>query len=183
MRIKINIHNVKCRRSEQSLLNALMTLLLCGALFMATAATADAQWTNGLFGFWRMDGNGDDSSGNHRPLSLFGGVGFDSGINCRALKLHNDIQQYAARETDDPELDFGGNDFTLSLWAYYENTAGEQVLIEKLQGGSGPGWTLTKVVNNVVRFATAGQAACTIPRSHFPCMSGIISSCAGQAAG
>lgn len=157
--IDIMILNQKFVRSARAFANATLTLFISGSLALGAAATADAQLTNGLLGFWRMDGNGDDSSGNHRPLSLFGGAGFDSGLNCRALNLPNDLNQYAARGVDDPELDFGGGDFTLSLWTYYYSLQNEQVLIEKFEGSTGPGWTLTKLANQNIRFATAGAGS------------------------
>lgn len=96
----IMILNQKFVRFARSFANAALTLLISGSLALGAVATADAQLTNGLLGFWRMDGNGDDSSGNNRPLSLFGNAGFNSGINCRALNLLSNVNQYAAREVD-----------------------------------------------------------------------------------
>lgn len=55
-------------------------------------------------------------------------------------------------------LDLGTRNFTIDLWAYFNDTAGEQVLIEKwIQSfsGSSTGWTLTKLEDNVLRLATA----------------------------
>ena len=56
----------------------------------------------------------------------------------------------------DPALNFGTGDFTVDLWAYFNDTDGEQVLIEKwVQGNPKLGWTLTKLYNNVLRLAVA----------------------------
>jgi hypothetical protein len=56
---------------------------------------------------------------------------------------------------DDPALDFGTDDFTVDLWASFNDTFGEQVLIEKWVQGDGfiDGWTLTKLPDNVLRLA------------------------------
>ncbi len=54
-------------------------------------------------------------------------------------------------------LNLGAGDFTLDLWVNFDDTTGEQVLLEKwIQRFPGSmGWTLTKLDDNVLRFAMA----------------------------
>jgi VCBS repeat-containing protein len=105
----------------------------------------------GLIGYWPFDGSGADRSGNARDLTLYGGVGFGDGLFGQALQMTGDNSQYAARPVDDAAFDFGGNDFTIQLWVNFNSTSGEQVLIEKFNGGEGPGWTVTKLGGNVIQ--------------------------------
>ena len=59
-------------------------------------------------------------------------------------------------DPDDPELNLGTSDFTVDLWVYFNDTEGEQVLVEKwVQHNEQPstGWTLTKLVDNTLRLA------------------------------
>jgi hypothetical protein len=97
-----------------------------------------------LIGYWKFDGNGADSSGKGRDLDLYGGVGFATGLFGQALDLPDwDSDHYAQRYTDDNSYDFGTGDFTIQVWVNFYNLNWEQVLIEKLKGPSGPGWSLT----------------------------------------
>jgi hypothetical protein len=99
--------------------------------------------TQNLIGYWKFDGNGLDSSGNGRDLDLFGGVGFATGLFGQALDLHGDTNQYAQRPADEAIYDFGSGDFTIQVWVKLNRIDVEQILIEKLTGASGPGWSLT----------------------------------------
>lgn len=49
-------------------------------------------------------------------------------------------------------FNFSTNDFTVATWVKYNNTLGEQIIIEKWNLTGGPGWTLTKLTNNTYRF-------------------------------
>jgi hypothetical protein len=100
----------------------------------------------GLQGYWNFDGNGLDSSGNGRDLTLVGNPGFAAGMSRQALQLHGDGLQYAIRPVSDSAFSFlGSSDFTVQIWVNYNLSPSirQQTLIEKFTGGSGPGWTLT----------------------------------------
>jgi Concanavalin A-like lectin/glucanases superfamily/Thrombospondin type 3 repeat len=119
-------------------------------LVLALGGLAAAQ--DGVRGYWPFDGSGADLSGGGRDLTLFGGVGFASGLFGQALDLHNNGSQFAARPIDDAIYDFGANDFTVQVWVNFNNTFREQTLIEKFSGAAGPDWTLTKLDGNALHF-------------------------------
>ena len=104
-------------------------------------------FSNGLLGYWPFDADGNDLARGSRHFDLIGGVGFASGLFGKALDLHHNRSQYAVRPVDvrDDSFDFGSRDFTLQVWVNFNNTAGEQTLLEKFTGSSGPGWTVTKL--------------------------------------
>jgi Concanavalin A-like lectin/glucanases superfamily/PEP-CTERM motif len=108
-----------------------------------------------LTAYYPFDGNGNDASGNGYNLTLYGGVGFASGLFGQALNPNGDDAQYAARPVSDSAFDFGSNNFTVSIWVNFNSTSGEQTMIEKWTGAGGPGWTLTKPSDNSLRFATS----------------------------
>ena len=132
---------------------------ICAFVFVAMIALfagdpREAQAGN-LIAYYPFDGNGTDASGNGYNLTLYGGVGFAPGLFGEALDLHHNNAQYAARPVSDPVFNFGSNNFTVSIWVNFNNTSGEQTLIEKWDGAGGPGWTLTKPSDNSLRFATS----------------------------
>ena len=58
-----------------------------------------------LEGYWHLDGNGNDSSGNGRDLTLYGGVGFAPGLFGQALDLPKDNSEFAhAPKTTRPSI-------------------------------------------------------------------------------
>lgn len=79
-------------------------------------------------------------------------MGFVPGLFGQALDLHGNPSQYAARPGDDPIFDFGGAEFTLQVWVRFNQTSGEQTLLEKFSFQAGPGWTLTKLGGNSLHF-------------------------------
>ena len=100
--------------------------------------------TDNLIGYWKFDNNAVDSSGGGRDLTLQNGAGFSSGLLGQALNLDSANQQYAQRPVNDSIYNFGASDFTLQVWVNFNTfPAGEQILMEKFQGGTGPAWTLT----------------------------------------
>ena len=109
---------------------------------------------DGLTGWWPGDGNTDDIVGRRGAL-LGGNATTGAGLVDRAFILDGDGD--FVQVPHDPALNFGVNDFTVALWVYFNNTDGEQVLIEKwIQRDPGPiGWTLTKLYDNVLRLALA----------------------------
>ncbi len=114
---------------------------------------------NHLAGYWPFEGDGADASGNGRDLVIAGGAGFEEGFSGQALSLTGDNAKFATRPGDDPVFDFGTNDFTIHLLANFNTTQGEQVLMEKFQGGGGPGWTLTKLGDDSVAFIANSSSA------------------------
>ena len=128
-----------------------LVLVLMGALLVSLPGRLSAA---GLIAYYPMDGNGNDASGNGYNLDLHGGAGFASGLFGQALDLHHNGSQFASRPVSDAAFNFGAGDFTISIWANFASTSGEQVLIEKWDGSGGPGWTLTKLDGNGLRFAT-----------------------------
>jgi hypothetical protein len=108
---------------------------------------------DGLTGWWPGDGNTDDIIGG-RSAVLKGDATTGPGFVGEAFLLDGDgdfvnVEHHEA-------LNIGYSDFTVALWVFFNDTAGEQVLAEKyIQGGEqGPskGWTLTKLENNVLGF-------------------------------
>jgi hypothetical protein len=151
------------RGLEVILLSLLAMTSLPGVPDPAAAAPS-----SGLIGYWSFDGNGNDLSGGGRDLSLFGGVGFASGLFGQALDLHGNGAQYAQRPVDDAIYDFGSSDFTFQAWVNFNTTSGEQVIIEKFQGGGGPGWTGTKLVGNQWHFWATPSAVLYSPVQSIP---------------
>jgi hypothetical protein len=107
---------------------------------------------DGILGYWRFDGNGVDASDFGRDLKLNDTTFVSTGLTGQALSLAGNINSYATRTTNDTSFDVGSGDFTIQVWVNYNTTANEQVAIEKWTGPSGPGWTLTKLSSNVLRF-------------------------------
>ena len=129
---------------------------LAAALLVVASAPARAGLTTDLAGYWQLDGNGTDASGNSRDLTVVGTGGYAAGLLDQALNLPGSTADYAIRGADDAAFDFGAGDFTVQAWVYYNSTAGEQVAVEKLDGPSSPGWSLTKITNNTFLLHTSG---------------------------
>lgn len=107
---------------------------------------------DGLTGWWPGDGNHDDIVGG-RDAILGGGATFGRGLVRGAFVLDGDGD--FAEVPDDSALDVGAGDFTVDLWARFDDTAGEQILVEKwVQMFDAPsiGWTFTKLANNALGF-------------------------------
>lgn len=130
---------VRCKTGCHSAIFALFVTVLWGAV------QCPASLMTGLQGYWQLNGDGKDRSGNGRDLTLQGGIGFAPGLMGEALDFKGDPSQYANRTGDDELFDFGSGDFTIQAWVNYNTTSGEQILLEKFSGQSGPGWTLTKL--------------------------------------
>jgi hypothetical protein len=119
-----------------------------------------SQLLDGLAVYYQFEGNGHDSSSNHLDLTLFGSPGFAPGLFGQALDLHHDSSQFAKRLIDDTPLDFGSSNFTIQVWIYlYSFGSYEQTFIEKFQGDSGPGWTLTSPIGFQFCFQFYSSAA------------------------
>lgn len=121
---------------------AVRILALASALATLPAVPAHAGLLAGLQAYYKFDGNGVDSSGDGRNLTLVGSPGFATGLFGQALSLHADGSQYASG-TSAATLNFGSSDFTIQTWVDFNSHSREMTLIEKFSGHDGPGWTLT----------------------------------------
>ena len=112
---------------------------------------------SGMLAYYQFDESGgtlaSDSSGNGRDLTLFGETGFVPGVAGNALLLPGLDSAYARRDLDDHVFDFGASDFTIELFVKFNRFEHEQTLVEKWYGSDGPGWTLTCIGSNLLRFA------------------------------
>ncbi len=117
-------------------------IALFGLIAILLPSLAHADLTTGLIAHWAFDGNATDSAHNY-DLTLVGNPGFGPGRFGQALQLNGTNTQYAVRPIDDPAFDFGAGDFTIQIWANFNQHLSEQTLIEKFTGGGGPGWTFT----------------------------------------
>ena len=122
-----------------------------GVLLLVLTLGGLAAAQDGVIGYWPFDGSGADLSEGGRTLDLFGDVGFAPGLFGQALDLHSNPSQYAARPGDEQIFDFGAADFTLQVWVRFNQTSGEQTLLEKFSSQAGPGWTVTKLPGQVLR--------------------------------
>jgi hypothetical protein len=135
---------------KKQLNRSLRSILVC---FLFSIISKPLQAQTGLIGYWPFDGNGTDQSGNSRNLTLVGSPPFVTGLFGQAVSLDGTGNMYAQRPVDDSVFDFAARDFTVSVWVKFNTTANEQVLIEKFTGVAGPGWTLTKLTTQELRFA------------------------------
>jgi len=115
----------------------------------------------GLTGWWPGDYNTDDIFGG-RNAELEGDATTRRGLVRGAFVLDGD-GDFVNVPDDDGALNVGTGDFTVDLWVLFNDTTGEQILVEKWvqrfpnsesEPGS-EGWTLTKLENNVLLLAMA----------------------------
>jgi hypothetical protein len=76
-------------------------------------------------------------------LTLNGGATYGPGQFGQALSLNGVEGTSASEATNNTAFDFASGLFTIQVWANFAAVNGEQTLIEKWTGESGPGWTLT----------------------------------------
>lgn len=105
-----------------------------------------------LIGYWKLNGNPDDTSGEGRALTASGDPKWKNGLIAKGLEFTGEPSQYATRGADDADFDFGTRPFTIQVWVNFNTLDGEQVLIEKYDGNGQPGWTLTKLGDHRLRF-------------------------------
>jgi len=121
-------------------------------LFAALPQFAHAGLSDRLQGYWKFDGNGNDSSGYGRDLSVFG-ASYGSGIIGQALVMTGSGTTYAQRPVSDGLFDFSSGVFTIQAWVnYHALPAVPQVLLEKFSRQTGPGWTLNRLEDNRYQF-------------------------------
>lgn len=131
-----------------------LAFLPTGTGSAAKAARKCLQPPAGLSAWWPGDGNADDIAGG-RGAEFHGDAATGAGLVGQAFILDGDGDFVSVPHVG--ALDLGTGDFTIDLWVYFNDTAGEQVLIEKwIQRFPGSvGWTLTKLEDNVLRLAMA----------------------------
>ncbi len=116
----------------------------------------DSSPEDGLISWWRGENNVNDEIGNNHG-TFEGTIEYGEGIIGQAFKL--DGVDSFINIPHDPSLNFGINDFTLTLWVNFASLEGEMILIEKWVQKSGElsqGWTLTKLPLHDLRFAYIG---------------------------
>jgi DNA-binding SARP family transcriptional activator len=106
--------------------------------------------------WWTGDDDGIDLVGA-RDAKLVHGVTYGPGVVGAGFYLDGDSFVDVAH---DASLDPGRKDFTVDLWARFDSTDGEQILVEKwVQTWSDDqtkGWTFTKLADNSVGFFSEG---------------------------
>lgn len=107
-------------------------------------------------GWWTGDQTTIDRAGDN-DARLVDEATYGRGLVASAFVLDGDGDYVTV--ADDPTLEVSG-DFTVSLWVRFDDTTGEQVLVEKwvqhLDGTPSTGWTLTKLPSDQYRLEIAG---------------------------
>lgn len=107
---------------------------------------------SGLIAWWQGNGTTQDSIGG-RNAALRGDATFGVGLVDQAFVLDGDGD--FVEVPDNLAFNFGAQDFTVDLWAKFNTTEGEQILIEKyietFDDATRAGWTLTKLEGNSIR--------------------------------
>lgn len=138
----------------------LMDLIGCaGAASHARQCIPVQPVRDALAHWWPADATPADIVGES-PGNLMGDASIGYGLVGGAFTFDGDGD--FVEVPDDGLLDFGEQDFTVSLWVKFNSTDGEQVLIEKwVQTFDAPstGWTLTKLSDGVVLLAMGAQGA------------------------
>ena len=135
----------------------ILSLILPQSIAMAitdTGSRACFPAPAGLSSWWPGDGNTDDIVGG-RDAALQGAT-YAAGLVDQAFSLDGVDDFVSVPHDIAPNL--GTGDFTIALWVYFNDTTGEQVLIEKwiqhFEGEVGSlGWTMTKLEGNALRLA------------------------------
>jgi hypothetical protein len=123
---------------------------------------------DGVTAWWPANSTPAEMVGG-RTAILHGDTGYVPGIDRQAFYLDGDGDFVAM--PDDPAVDPGTGDFTVSLWAKFDTIAGEQVLaekyIERFDSLASTGWTLTKVAGNevVLALGAGGGGFASVPQT------------------
>lgn len=134
---------------------------------------AEGGLLTGLVGHWAFDGNGTDSSGNGRDLTIQGGAGFAPGKFGQALQLDGTVAEFATRPGDDAAFNFGPGNFT---WVKFNAIAGEQTLIENSLAGKDPdGRSRLRMAGQFISFTQISVRLSWIRTSPPPRVSGMTS--------
>jgi len=108
-----------------------------------------------LEGWWPADQSVIDVAGGNNG-ALVGGATNGAGLINQAFVL-NGTSAYVS-VPDNASLDVGTADFTVALWAKFQNIAGQQVIIEKWDQAGPSGWSLLKLANNRLRLSLGSGA-------------------------
>jgi hypothetical protein len=110
----------------------------------------------GLTSWWTGDGMLDDRVGGFDAVAR-GDARYGQGLVRSAFSLDGDGDWL--RVADDPGLDVGSADFTVSAWVRFDDIDGEQVLVEKWVQNwdevQSEGWTLTKLDDQSILLAVS----------------------------
>jgi RHS repeat-associated protein len=119
--------------------------------------TPDGAWPSippDILGWWPGDAQVTDVAAGNDGL-LRGGAGIAPGLAGEAFDLDG---LGAFVEISSASVgNFGTGDFTLTLWVRFEETAGDQVLVEKWDTVSSSGWSLSKTGDGRLRLELAGE--------------------------
>ncbi len=108
----------------------------------------------GLVGYWQLNGNANDSSGNHNDGTIMGATATTDRFGTAGQALSFDgLSQYV--NVGDPAsgvLDFGTNDYSISMW-FKPNVSdyGDHVLVGKYVPGTA-GYTIGLWNSNIIYF-------------------------------
>ena len=142
-------HEVHGKNEHCVVRNCLVVLAgFISCLLFDSARSIWSSLPSGLVSWWPGDGNTIDIIGNNNGI-LENGAAFGAGRFDLAFKLDgvNDFVMVP----HNPSLNFGTNDFTVSLWANFKSLSGEQIFIEKWDRWDG--WILVKMSDNRIRLA------------------------------
>lgn len=104
---------------------------------------------------WSFDGDGLDFVGGYN-LQLTN-ASFAPGIAGPSLSFDGTGTQTATRSSSDAVFDLTMPMFTLSVWVYFNPGAPRpQVILEKLTGSGGPGWSLSRTETGMISFWSNG---------------------------
>ncbi|MBC7926955.1 MAG: hypothetical protein H7039_15000 [Bryobacteraceae bacterium] len=114
----------------------------------------------GLSGFWLFDNVGSavipDVSGNGNDLSLTSTARVVSGGRfgkCLLLSNSSTVNDNAAVDSSNRvKVNFETGDFSVQVWAKFDDFSRPQTLIEKFDGASGPGWSVTVLNEHRLQF-------------------------------
>jgi hypothetical protein len=119
-------------------------------------------------GWWRAERSPSDAVGG-RDAILRGGAAYGPGMIGEAFAL--DGEDDFVEVPDDPALNVGSQDFTVSLWVRFASVEGKQVLIqdwETFDPQTSGGWTLIKQRGAGLAMALAEAGHVNASRLDFP---------------
>lgn len=144
--------------NHMSILSALVVLAALASFSSGNVVMAAQKCVEpppDMTSWWPGDGNTDDIIGG-RNATLQGDTTTGKGLVKKAFVLDGDGD--FVNVPHDLALNVGTGDFTVDLWVLFNNTEGEQILVEKwIQSFGDPnttvGWSLTKIEGNALVLA------------------------------
>jgi hypothetical protein len=150
-------------KTTKALLGGLVLFVIFTSIPQAAAQETCVQPPPDMTGWWPGDGNTNDIVGGRNAV-LRDNATFGPGLVDQAFILDGDGD--FADVPHDPALNVGTGDFTVDLWVFFNDTAGEQVLVEKYVEQFGPtstGWTFSKLDDNHLTFNSVDSAPLSLP--------------------